>query len=55
MIYQKIFTDEKPYQISLARQTGFPEHRHADIEINFCYEGELDVIIDKKRYTVIWL
>ncbi len=52
MIYQKIFTDETPYRISLAKFVRFPEHRHADIELNFCCEGEFDIMIDKKRYTV---
>ena len=52
MIYQKIFTDEQPYRIALAKFVRFPEHRHADIEFNFCCEGEFTIMIDKKLYTV---
>lgn len=52
MIYQKIFTDEKPYHIGLGRLSEFPEHRHADFEFNFCISGEFDIIIDKKTYHV---
>jgi AraC-like DNA-binding protein len=52
LIYQKIFTDEKPYHIGLGRLCEFPEHRHADFEINFCLSGEFDIIIDKENYRV---
>lgn len=52
MIYQKIFTDEKPYHIGLGNLCEFPEHRHADFELNFCVSGEFDIVIDKKLYHV---
>ena len=52
MIYQKIFTEEKPYHIGIGNFGEFPEHRHADFEFNFCVNGEFDIIIDKKVYCV---
>jgi AraC-like DNA-binding protein/mannose-6-phosphate isomerase-like protein (cupin superfamily) len=52
MIYQKIFTDEMPYKIGVGRLFEFPEHRHADFEMNFCISGEFDIFIDRKSYHV---
>jgi AraC-like DNA-binding protein len=52
LLYQKIFTDEKPYYIGIGRLAEFPEHRHADFELNFCVKGEFDIIINKKTYHV---
>lgn len=52
MLYQKIFTDEEPYYIGLTHLSEFPEHRHADFELNFCVQGEFDIVIDKKIYHV---
>lgn len=52
MIYQKIFTDEMPYRISIGVFSKFPEHRHADLEFNYCIEGSFDIIIDKKLYRI---
>ena len=52
MLYQKIFTDEKPYHISVGSLSPFPEHRHADFEMNFCIEGGFDIILDRKKYRV---
>jgi len=52
MIYQKIFTVEKPYHISVGHLLEFPEHRHADFELNFCLDGEFDIVIDRQTYHV---
>ena len=52
LIYQKIFTDEKPYHIGVGCLAEFPEHRHADFEMNFCVDGEFDIIIDRKIHHV---
>lgn len=52
MLYQKIFTGEKLYHIARGNLPEFPEHRHADLELNFCIDGEFDIIIDKKLYHV---
>ncbi len=52
MIYQKILTDGMPYQLLLSELGAFTEHRHADIEFNYCIKGSFDIIIDKKKYHV---
>ena len=52
MLYQKIFTYEKPYSIGVGQFGEFPEHRHADFECNFCLDGEFDIVIDRKNYHV---
>lgn len=50
VIYQKIYTGERPYNIGVGALPEFPAHRHADFEFNFCIEGEFDVVIDKRAY-----
>ena len=52
MLYQKILSEEKPYHLSLSRLKGFTEHRHADIEIDYCVKGSFEVVIDKTSYRV---
>lgn len=52
MVYQKILTDEKPYQMSLGTLSSYHEHRHADLEFNFCLEGSFEIIVEKNRYNV---
>ena len=52
MLYQKIFTAEKPYHIACGSLPRFPEHRHADFEFNFCIEGEFDITVDKQLFHV---
>ena len=50
MIYQKILTEENPYQIFVGSLSCFAEHRHADIELHYCVKGELDLTINKVHY-----
>lgn len=52
VIYQKIFTEERPYYLGIGALTRFPEHRHADFEFNLCIEGEINAVIDKKSYRI---
>ena len=52
LIYQKIFTDEQPYRVGMGPFLEFPEHRHADFEMNFCLSGGFDIMMDKKSYRV---
>ncbi|MBO7177140.1 MAG: helix-turn-helix domain-containing protein [Clostridia bacterium] len=52
MLYQKILMDDEPYQLRVSRIAPFEEHRHADIELNYCVRGGFDVLVDKKRYRV---
>ena len=52
MLYQKILTEEHPYQLMLGRVGAFTEHRHADLELNFCVSGSFDVIVNKELHHV---
>ena len=52
MLYQKILTSERPYIMTVGRLSGFDEHRHADLEFNFCLDGGFDIVIEKERYRV---
>ena len=52
MLYQKILMDEEPYQFRVGSFRAFEEHRHADIEFNYCVRGEFDILIDKQRCHV---
>ncbi len=52
MLYQKILTDDMPYQIMLNCLYSFGDHRHADIEFHYAVKGSFDVIVEKKTYRV---
>lgn len=52
MFYQKILMDEQPYQVIVEKICEFGEHRHADIEFNYCIKGSFDIKIDKKQYRI---
>lgn len=44
--------ENAPYHLGIGTLAGFVEHRHADIELNYCIKGTRDVIIDRKLYTL---
>lgn len=52
MFYQNILTEISPYQARVGYLEGFDEHRHADIELNYCIKGRFEVVIDKKNYKI---
>lgn len=52
MLYQKILTEDSPFNLSLDSLGGFTEHRHADIEFNYCIKGSREIIIEKKKYII---
>jgi len=52
MLYQKILTDDMPYQIMLNRLYAFGDHRHADIEFQYAVKGGFDVTVEKKTYHI---
>ncbi len=52
MLYQKILMGKEPYRLLLGQMKGFAEHRHADIELNYCIKGSFDIEIDKRRFCV---
>ncbi len=52
MLYQKILTEDAPFELSMGSLSGFAEHRHADIEFNYCIKGSRESVIDKTRYVI---
>ena len=52
MLYQKILLDDAPYDLDVRPLTRFVEHRHADIEFNYCIRGSRTIIIDKKEHEI---
>lgn len=48
MLYQKILTEEMPYQMRVGVLRRFEEHRHADIEFHYCIRGSAELTVDKK-------
>lgn len=42
----------KPYFIAVGTAKAFEVHRHPEIEISFCLEGEYDLICERKCYTL---
>ncbi len=52
MLYQKLLMGERPYNLNISSMKGFEEHRHSEIEINFCLKGHYDILIDKNLYEI---
>jgi len=50
MLYQTLLTGIHPYFVELVNMKGFPEHRHADLELVYCIQGSCDLGIDKTQY-----
>ena len=52
MLYQNILGERSPYQAFVAGMSGFPAHRHADLEFSYCLTGEFTVLLEHRPYTV---
>ena len=52
MLYQKILTDDMPYQLMLNRLYSFGDHRPADIEFHYAVRGSFEIIVEKKKYKI---
>ena len=52
MLQQNILGEKSPYQMFVSDMPPFPAHRHADIEFSYCLEGEYELMLDRRRYTV---
>ena len=53
MLYQNILAQDEPFITRISEfAQKFPEHRHADIEMHYCLEGEIDILLDKKPYRL---
>ncbi len=50
MLYQKMLLDQQPYHVCITkRMKSFEKHRHPEIELNYCIEGEFAVIINNEE------
>ena len=52
MLYQKLLMGNKPYFISVGSGDAFEIHRHPEVEINYCIEGNCNIICENKQYTL---
>lgn len=52
MIYQKLLIGRESYFVSLSSAGEFENHRHHEIELHFCLQGEYNIICEKKEYTL---
>ena len=52
MLYQKLLMGREPYYVSLTDVSMFETHRHHEIEISFCLEGEYDIVCENSQYTL---
>ena len=53
MLYQKLMVGKNSYFVSVgANSNGFEVHRHPELELSFCFEGEYDIVIDNTKYTL---
>ena len=52
MLYQKLLMGKDAYFISVGKAESFPLHRHPEIELSYCIEGEYEIIIDSRKYLL---
>lgn len=52
MLYQKMLLSSKPCVVLVGAVKAFEVHRHPEMELSFCMEGEYDLICEHKRYTL---
>lgn len=52
MLHQKLLTGNHPYFLNVIHTPGFEEHRHPELELNYCLKGSCNFRIDKKDYEL---
>ena len=52
MIYQDPLNGIRPYVAKFITGKGFPDHKHYEIEVIYCLEGFLDLVIDNEEIRV---
>lgn len=52
MLYQKLLTGNHPYFLNVIHMPGFEEHRHPELELNYCLKGSCRFRVDKKEYDL---
>ncbi len=52
LYYQKLLSDEHPYVAQLFSACVFPRHKHCELEIIYCLEGQFSISLDMERFEV---
>ncbi|MBQ2967230.1 MAG: helix-turn-helix transcriptional regulator [Clostridia bacterium] len=53
MLYQTLLMGDRPYYVACnSFENGFEEHRHPEIELHYCIQGEYITKINKTEYKV---
>ena len=52
MHYQKLLSGEYPYVAQMFSTCVFPRHKHCEVELIYCVEGQLRISLDMERYEV---
>ena len=52
MLYQKLLMGERPYYMNVGTMRKFEEHRHSEIEMIYCMDGYLDIVVERIKYRV---
>jgi len=50
VLYQNMMMGNDAYLVSFHHMTGFPRHRHPEIELSYCIKGSYDVILNGISY-----
>ena len=52
MLYQKLLVGIDPYIVSVSEAVGFCDHRHPELELSYCLEGEYSIGIGQREYLL---
>jgi len=52
MLYQKLLAGERPYVINISCLNGFENHRHTEVELNYCIEGSYSVRLGQQLHRM---
>ncbi|MBQ8310495.1 MAG: helix-turn-helix transcriptional regulator [Clostridia bacterium] len=52
MLYQKLLGGERPYRVQVGAHSAFCEHRHPDLELSYCMEGQYKLRIGDAVYLM---
>lgn len=52
LLYQKLLVGERPYCVRVGTHGAFCEHRHPDLELSYCMEGEYTLRIGDETYRM---
>lgn len=52
MLYQKLLVGREAYYVNMGETVSFMLHRHPEIELSCCLEGEYAIMVNEKEYKV---